>query len=155
MTCSHCALLAHQNAELRDEIAAWRALDSDDRSDAEAEARLMALRTALPMNRGPAKALLTLIDRAGAPVGFDALAHSRSEDVNVSNIAKSYICQARAALKRAELDVAIECIWGFGYRIDRTSAATLRATIESRKPGDATEIALGGSDDAARSGCAA
>lgn len=136
MTCAQCAALAQDMADLKAEVDEWRAHDAGDRTMARESERIIALRQHLPILRGAARALLRLADASGRSVSFAALVRfvGQSDDVDVDNMAKQYICQGRAALKAAGMTCETTSIRQYGYRMDPVSAEALKALAGDGAP---------------------
>lgn len=88
------------------------------------------------MNRGAARALIRLADAGGRALSFATIAArpGQSEDVDPSNLAKSYVCHARAALKSAGVACEISAIRHYGYRMEPAAADRLRAILGEARP---------------------
>jgi DNA-binding response OmpR family regulator len=136
MSCARCEALARENAELREELGAWRGQDDDDRRSEALVDRIARLRRVLPVEvhhgSGTAKLLLALIDRPGQLVGRERLLRIVARDADnppESKIVDVYVCNARKALRLSGFPEAIETIWGGGFRLAPDVARELRARM--------------------------
>lgn len=136
MTCARCDALARENAELREEVAAWRGHEDDLRKGEAVAERIRRLRGVLPMTGshavGAAKLLLVMIDRPGQVVGRERLLGVVASDPQAPPEMKAlsvYMCFARKAVAGGGFGNPIETVWGQGYRFAPQEAHELRARM--------------------------
>jgi hypothetical protein len=131
--------LEAENAELREELAAYKANERGDVVAQEYLRREAAIRRFLGHGRGPsgrytgvgpAAILLHLIDRAGSPVSTQALFNIRlgAEDAN-SRVIDVQVCSLRRALERNGYSDAIVTMRGRGYMLEPWAADRLRREV--------------------------
>lgn len=132
MTCAHCAALARENADLRDEVAAWRAHDAGDLRDAKAAERERRWANKLGLYPVAARAVITLADAPERAFSYERLSplEERRARTDAGGCASVYVYWARRAIGRVGLDPGIENIRGYGYRMTARAAARLKAAMD-------------------------
>ncbi|HWW12389.1 MAG TPA: helix-turn-helix domain-containing protein [Brevundimonas sp.] len=132
MTCSHCAALNRENADLRAEVEAWRATDGEQRLIGERAERLHRWKTLLRLTPRAAEVAMMLAAAPGALSNARLVVQSAADGGpdTADQLAKVYICQVRAAIGSLGLRHGIETVRNYGYRMDRSAARALVAELD-------------------------
>lgn len=123
-------------AELRDEVAAWRANDEpDDDHD-----RWLKVKAIFGLTQAPARILLALIERPGNRVRRERL-HELMEPARkcpdrepALKLVDVQIVKIRRALARDGYGAPVKNHWGAGWSIEADVARRLKAAIEAAQP---------------------
>ncbi len=135
--------LEAENAQLREELNAYRANERGDTRSDEDLRREVAIRRFLGMRAqpnarnvgaGPSAILLHLIDRAGHTVSREVLYGLRHDQDGNSRVIDVQVCTLRRALEAHGHPDAITSVWGRGYMLDRDVAERLRREVLEPKP---------------------
>lgn len=131
MTCAHCAALARENADLRDEVAAWRAYDAGDLGAGRAAEREKRWATGLGLYPVAARLVLTLADTPDRAFSYDRLGPTEELRARTSpqDCVAVYVYWARRSIRRLGLEPGIENVRGYGYLMTRSAAARLKAAM--------------------------
>lgn len=136
MKCPQCDTLKATIAELRDEIAAWKAADGDARRDAAFHARLDRWRETFGLTSSQALMLMAMVDRNGVACTYAAL-HAAArhrpnhpvdrEVASEKGTVIAIISRLRIRLSAHALGRAVRTVCGHGYVVDREWIARLKA----------------------------
>ena len=136
MPCPQCDTLKATIAELRDEIAAWKAADGYAHRDAAFHALLERGRAAFGLTSSQALMVMAMIDRNGVACTYAAL-HAAArhrpnhpvdrEVVSEKDTVTAIVCRLRARLSAHALGRAVRTVYGHGYVVDREWIARLKA----------------------------
>jgi len=136
MNCSTCDDLRRQLREARDEIEAWEAGARDDQSFAVEAERLAQWRRRMRATPAVCLTLMALAARPGRLVtkaqiiGATRAAPGLERDRELGdNLAVTYVCLARKALRRQSLSVHVGTVWGQGWMMHPCSAKHLLAAM--------------------------
>lgn len=133
MTCVRCEALQKANADLIEELAAWKGWRRGEEAEGDHLTRVERWRRHLHLTPTQAAMVMAMADHPGRVMTHAQLiAASRSaksglrdaEEIE-TRLSGVLICQIRAALK-GRIERPIETAWGTGYLVLPDAAAILR-----------------------------
>lgn len=152
MSCPNCAALRAQVAELKEELAAWKAYDEGHRHGPDP---IVAdrWRAALNARPGATRIIMALAARPDRLFSREAIIQAaksgvgRELDEPCRHLANVYVCHARTALAQLAMQgrlspafagpaAGIKTHWGHGYSMTPAAARELERLVEVRRYGD-------------------
>lgn len=134
--CDRCAVLAAENAQLKDELAEWRRQAEDATAHEDAAVTMQIWRGVLGVDPRVVRCVRALVERAGRVVGHDTLGAAivgvePDHFEGAPATARVAVCHLRRAFQHQGISVGIQSLRGTGYLMTRPDAARLVELVEA------------------------